>query len=91
MSLSLNPGEKGLVHCHAGVSRSTAIGIMLAHKHGASLDDIKAGIDWSIADPNISILGWSSLMCGEDLVTPVQQWVREAMELKTNWRYVESN
>lgn len=76
MQLTVGPGEKGLVHCHAGISRSTATGIMLARKNGASLEDIRSGIDWTIADPNISILGWSSLVCGEDLVTPVQKWTR---------------
>ena len=70
------PNEKVLVHCHAGVSRSTAIGIMLAKVSGASNDTIRDGISWAQADPNLLILGWSHCFCGQDMVPIVQEWVR---------------
>src|SRR5574343_531388 len=38
LALRLDVNQRGLVHCRAGVSRSTAIGIMLAHLNGASWD-----------------------------------------------------
>ena len=74
LSLRLSKGQKGLVHCHAGVSRSTAVGSMIALKNGASLEDIRSGLDWSIADPNNLILGWSKTLLGVDLVTPMFGW-----------------
>ena len=87
----LDPGQKALIHCHAGISRSTAIGIMTAFKNGASLEAIQSGLDWTIADPNMLILGWSKCVCGTDLVPVVSGWVREALRLpcRNNWRYDE--
>ena len=79
LSLSLSSGEKGLVHCHAGISRSTAVGIMLAFKHGATLDTIRDGLDWRIASPNKLILEWSSLFFDQDLTIPVNDWWVESL------------
>ena len=73
-SLKVSPGHKALVHCHAGISRSTAIGSMIAFANGASLDDIRSGLDWDIANPNMLILDWSKAVLGTDLVVPISQW-----------------
>lgn len=77
-SLRVSPGQKALVHCFAGISRSTAIGSMISFANGASLEDIRAGLDWNIADPNMVILNWSQSVLGTDLVGPVSKWWLEA-------------
>lgn len=73
----VRPGGKGLIHCHGGVSRSTAIGIMTAFRNGASLEAIRSGIDWDYANPNPLILKWSKQVCGTDLGQPVADWMKE--------------
>ena len=87
LKLRVSPGKKGLVHCHAGVSRSTAMGSMIAFQNGASLEDIRNGLDWSIADPNMLILGWSGIIFGTDMTTPVNKWYRETHEEVDNGPY----
>lgn len=73
LDLKLQPGQRGLVHCHAGVSRSTAVGSMIAFKNGSSINDICEGLDWDLADPNVLILRWSETLMGVDLATPITQ------------------
>jgi hypothetical protein len=63
------------------------MGSMIAFNNGATLDDIIKGIDWTIADPNMLILGWSSLMCGEDLVDPIRKVVVESLESRGSLGY----
>jgi hypothetical protein len=76
-SRTVAPGRKALIHCHAGISRSTAIAIMTAFRNGATLEAIRDGIDWELADPNTLILGWSGIICGQDLCGPVREWLSD--------------
>jgi predicted protein tyrosine phosphatase len=64
------------INCYAGVSRSTAIGIIAWVMQGLSPIEALENIikvryqAW----PNLRILGFASKRLNQDLVTPVKQW-----------------
>ena len=64
------------VNCFAGVSRSTAVGIIALVLQGKTpieaLDEIIK--IRPMAWPNLRILGFASKRLGKDLATPVKQW-----------------
>jgi predicted protein tyrosine phosphatase len=70
------------VNCYAGISRSTAVGIIGLVMSGRTVDQalkevLKAR---NIAWPNIRILGFASDILGIDLKTPVVNWKKCSME-----------
>ena len=64
------------INCFAGVSRSTAIGVIAWAMHGKSPVEALDGIIRvrPMAWPNLRILRFASQRLDKDLVTPVKQW-----------------
>lgn len=70
------------VNCFAGISRSTAVGIIALVMSGRTIEQaltevLKARV---VAWPNIRILGFASEILGKDLKTPVVQWKKNCLE-----------
>lgn len=70
--------DKVLVHCHAGISRSTAVSVLICIQHGMSIE--KAfDLVYSIRDcmsPNILIIKYGDelLGCNGDLMDYLSRW-----------------
>ena len=70
------------VNCFAGISRSTAVGIIALVLSGRTPQEaltelLKARPE---AWPNIRILGFASEILGKDIKTPVVQWKKDCLE-----------
>jgi len=64
------------VNCFAGISRSTAIGIIALVMSGRTVEEalteiLKVRIE---AWPNLRILGFASEILGTDIKTPIADW-----------------
>jgi predicted protein tyrosine phosphatase len=70
------------VNCYAGISRSTAVGIIALVMSGRSVEQALKEIlkVRNIAWPNIRILGFASQIIGMDLKTPVVNWKKCSLE-----------
>ncbi len=73
------------VNCFAGISRSTAVGIIALVMSGRTVDQALKEIlkVRAIAWPNIRILGFASEILGIDIKTHVENWKKESLELTT--------
>lgn len=77
-SKSFNCDDSVLIHCHAGISRSPAIAILICIQHGMSIEDAFDHV-YSIRDcmsPNILIiaLGDNILRLNGELTDYLSQW-----------------
>jgi predicted protein tyrosine phosphatase len=70
------------VNCFAGISRSTAVGIIALVMSGRTVEQaLKEILEVrNIAWPNIRILGFASEILGKDLKTPVANWKKCSLE-----------
>jgi predicted protein tyrosine phosphatase len=70
------------INCFAGISRSTAVGIIALVMSGRSVDEALNEVlkVRQIAWPNIRILGFASEILGKDLKTPVVKWKKSSLE-----------
>jgi predicted protein tyrosine phosphatase len=70
------------VNCFAGISRSTAVGIIALVMSGRTINEALKEIlkVRNIAWPNIRILGFASEILGKDIKTPVSDWKKCSME-----------
>jgi predicted protein tyrosine phosphatase len=69
------------VNCFAGISRSTAIGIIALVMAGRTMDEALTEIvkDRPIAWPNLRILGFASDILGIDIHGHVSDWKKKCM------------
>ena len=70
------------VNCFAGISRSTAVGIIALVMSGRTIEEALKEIlkIRNIAWPNIRILGFASEILSKDLKTPVASWKKSSLE-----------
>jgi len=71
------------VNCYAGISRSTAVGIIALVMSGRTVDEALKEIlkVRNVAWPNLRILGFASEILGVDIKTYVQNWKKQSLEL----------
>jgi predicted protein tyrosine phosphatase len=85
-SKSFTDDDKVLIHCQAGISRSTAMAILVLIQHGSSIEDaFKIVYDVRpVMNPNKLLLnfGDSVLNLGGELVNYYEKW---AIEKKTSY------
>jgi predicted protein tyrosine phosphatase len=70
------------INCFAGISRSTAVGIIALVMSGRTVEQALNEVlkVRQIAWPNIRILGFASEILGKDLKTPVANWKKSSLE-----------
>jgi predicted protein tyrosine phosphatase len=70
------------VNCFAGISRSTAVGIIALVMSGRTIEQALAEIlkVRNIAWPNLRILGFASEILGKDIKTYVSNWKKCSLE-----------
>jgi len=70
------------INCFAGISRSTAVGIIALVMSGRTVEQSLNEVlkVRQIAWPNIRILGFASEILGKDLKTPVANWKKSSLE-----------
>ena len=70
------------INCFAGISRSTAVGIIALVMSGRTVEQALNEVlkVRQIAWPNIRILGFASEILGKDLKTPVANWKKNSLE-----------
>jgi predicted protein tyrosine phosphatase len=70
------------VNCFAGISRSTAIGIIALVMSGRTIEEALREILQvrNVAWPNIRILGFASEILGKDIKTHVSKWKTSSLD-----------